>query len=34
MEKHEQVGEGIFETTYSNGTVVRVDYGKETVSVR
>ena len=29
MQKHEQVGENIFETTYSNGTVVRVDYGQE-----
>jgi hypothetical protein len=29
MQKHEQVGENVFETTYSNGTVVRVDYGQE-----
>ena len=28
MQKHEQVGENVFETTYSNGTVLRVDYGK------
>lgn len=28
MEKHEQVGESIFETTYSDGTVVQVDYEK------
>lgn len=29
MEKHEQVGKHVFETTYSNGTVLRVDYGKK-----
>ena len=33
MEKHEEVSENIFETTYSNGTVVRVDYNRETCTV-
>ena len=29
MEKHEEVAEGVFEVTYSNGMVVRVDYNKK-----
>ncbi len=33
MEKHEKVGENVFETTYSDGTVIRVDYDKETYEV-
>ena len=29
MEKHEEVAEGVFEVTYSNGMVVRVDYNEK-----
>lgn len=34
MERHEQVAEDVFEATYSDGTVLRVDYGKQTWSLR
>ena len=33
MERHEQVGEQIFETVYADGTVVQVDYEKETFEI-
>lgn len=33
MVKHAKVGEGLYETVYSNGTVVQVDYNKFTVQV-
>ena len=33
MEKHRRVSENVYEATYSDGTVVRVDYGKETFQV-
>ena len=29
MEKHEEVSENVYEVTYSNGTVIRIDYEKE-----
>ena len=29
MEKHEEVGEGVFEVTYSDGSVIRVDYNEK-----
>lgn len=34
MEKHEQVGRDVFETTYSDGTVVQVDYKKLEYHIR
>ena len=33
MEKHEEVAENVYEVTYSNGTVVRVDYNKKTYAI-
>lgn len=33
MEKHEETAENVFEITYSNGTVIRVDYNSETYEV-
>ena len=29
MEKHEEVAEGVFEITYSDGSVIRVDYNEK-----
>ncbi|MBQ9973678.1 MAG: hypothetical protein IJP02_01830 [Oscillospiraceae bacterium] len=34
MEKHEQVAESVFETTYSDGTVVQVDYANMEYHIR
>lgn len=34
MESHEELAEGVFRTTYSNGTTVTVDYGAQTVDIR
>ena len=34
MHKHEQVGDCVFETTYSNGTVVQVDYEKKEYHIK
>lgn len=34
MEKHEEVAENVFEVTYSNGTVVRVDYNQKSYVVK
>ena len=33
MDKHEEVSENVYEITYSNGTVVRVDYNEKTYDV-
>ncbi len=33
IEKHREISKGIFETTYSNGTVVRTDYNSKTYSI-
>ena len=33
MEKHEEVGSNVFEVTYSDGTVIRVDYNSESYEV-
>lgn len=33
MENHRKISDGVYETTYSDGTVVTVDYNKETYSV-
>ncbi len=33
MESHEKVEEGVYRTTYSNGTVITVDYNKNSYSV-
>ena len=32
--KHEEVAENVFEVTYSNGTVVRVDYNQKSYVVK
>lgn len=34
MEKHEEIAEGIFEVTYSDGSVVTVNYNDKTYSLR
>ena len=34
MEKHEKVAENVYEVTYSDGTIVRVDYEKEYYEVK
>lgn len=34
MEKHEEVSKNVFEVTYSDGTVIRVDYNSETYEVK
>ena len=33
IDNHEEIADGVFKTTYSNGTEVTVDYNKETVDV-
>ena len=33
MEKHERLSDGVYETTYSNGIKVRVDYNRKTVDM-
>ncbi len=33
IEKHEELSDGVFRTTYSDGTTVTVDYNRETYSV-
>ncbi len=33
MENHEEVAENVYEVTYSNGTVVRVDYNNESYEI-
>jgi len=32
-EKHEKVSDGVYKTVYSNGTIVVVDYNKETFEI-
>ncbi len=34
MENHEMLSDGVFETTYSDGTVVTVDYNKKTYDIK
>jgi len=34
MDKHEEIGNGVFEVTYSDGSVVTVDYNKKTYSLK
>ena len=34
MEKHEEISDGVFEITYSNGTVITVDYNKNEYTVK
>lgn len=34
METHKKVSDGVFETSYSDGTVVTVDYNKETYTIK
>lgn len=33
IEKHEEVSDNVFEVTYSNGNVIRVDYNKESYEI-
>ena len=33
MENHEKLSEGVYRTTYSDGTMITVDYNKETYTV-
>ena len=33
MENHEKISDGIYRSTYSDGTTITVDYNKETYSV-
>ena len=33
MENHEKLAEGVYRTTYSDGTVFTVDYNRETYTV-
>ena len=33
MDNHEKLSEGVYRTTYSDGTVITVDYNKETYTV-
>ena len=33
MEKHESIADGIYEITYSDNTVIRVDYNKESYEI-
>ena len=33
MENHEKLAEGVYRTTYSDGTKITVDYNKETYTV-
>lgn len=33
MDKHEKLSDGVYRITYSNGTVINVDYNKESYSI-
>ena len=33
MENHEKLADGVYRTTYSDGTVFTVDYNRETYTV-
>jgi hypothetical protein len=34
MDKHEKLADGVYQTSYSDGTVVTVDYNNETYRIK